>query len=94
MRQKPKNHNFRGKKYKIFFRPPKNMNHIGPCDFGTREIEIKPSLKGKEKLDCIIHEALHACLPDLDDDAVNETGIAVSGLLFKLGYVLKEERNK
>jgi len=94
LKQSPRNHVFRGKKYKIFFRPPKNRKHLGTCDFDVREIEIRPNLEGKERLDCIIHEALHACFPDIDDDAIDETGTSISDLLIKFGYKETKERNK
>ena len=85
-----KSHIFRKKKFKIFFRSPKNRNHIGTCDEQDREIEIKPTLKGEEELDCLIHEGLHACLPDLHDGAVNDTASSIAKLLIKLGYSRRE----
>jgi hypothetical protein len=34
----------------------------------------------------LIHEALHACLVDMDEDSVRETARSVSDMLWKLGY--------
>lgn len=81
-----KSHKFRGRKFKIFFRSPSNRNHIGTCDEESREIEIKPTLCGEEELDCLIHESLHACFPDLSDFAVNESATSIAKLLIKLNY--------
>jgi len=81
-----KTHVFRDKRFKIFFRNPKNRNHLGTCDFEYKEIEIKPSLKGEEELDCMIHEALHACFPDLDDMAVDESSTSIAKFLLRAGY--------
>jgi len=81
-----KSHVFRNKRYKIFFRNPKNRNHLGTCDDWEKEIEIKPTLKGEMELDCIIHESLHACFPDINDDAVDETATSVAKLLIRMGY--------
>ena len=84
-------HNFRGKRYGINFRSPRNKGHIGICDYENKEIKISPKITGVEKLDCIIHEALHACMPDLSDDAVNESATCMAKLLWKLGYNQKGE---
>lgn len=84
-----KTHIFRGFRFKIFFRSPKNRNHLGTCDIGKKEIEIKPTLEGEEELDCLIHEALHACLPDIDDDAVDDTATSIAKFLVRLGYERK-----
>ena len=81
-----KTHIFRGKRFKIFFRSPRNRNHLGTCDVGEKEIEIEPTLKGETELDCLIHESLHACLPDTCDDSVNETATTIAKFLIKLGY--------
>lgn len=81
-----KSHLFRNKRYKIFFRSPRNKKHEGTCDWGKKEIEIRPTLSGEEELDCIIHESLHACFPDLCEDAINDTAVSISKLLTKLGY--------
>jgi hypothetical protein len=37
-------------------------------------------------LDTIVHEALHASRPELDEDAVTKTANDVSRLLYRLGY--------
>lgn len=86
-----KPHSFRGKRYKIFFRSPKNKNHLGTCDFKNKEIEIKPTLEGEEELDCIVHESLHACFPDIHDDAINESATCIAKLLSKMGYTRREK---
>lgn len=47
---------------------------------------VKPALKGKEELETILHEALHACYWDLDEEAVGETAQDVAALLWQMGY--------
>jgi hypothetical protein len=79
-------HVFRGKRFKVIFKAPKNRNHIGICDYEAKEIKINPKIDEAEILDCIIHEALHACLPDISDDAIDESATSVAKLLWKLGY--------
>ena len=83
---KPQTHIFRGKKYKIFFRNPSNRTHLGTCDYAAKEIEVRPTLDSKDKLDVIIHESLHACFADIEDDAISETATTIANLLMKLGY--------
>jgi len=81
-----KTHLFRGRRFKIFFRAPKNKNHLGTCDQFEQEIEIRPTIKGEEELDCLIHESLHACFPDIDDVAIDETANSIAKFLMRLGY--------
>ena len=40
----------------------------------------------KDRLDTVIHEALHAVRPELDEDAVARTATDIAHLLWKLGY--------
>jgi hypothetical protein len=79
-------HVLRGAEYKFFFRAPKNRKHLGTCDIDSKEIEIKPGLSEADCLDCFIHEALHACMPDITDEAIDETATSIAKLLIKLGY--------
>lgn len=82
-----KSHLFRGRRFKIFFKSPKNKNHLGTCDDGAQEIEIRPTISGEEELDCIIHESLHACFPDIHDAAIDGTATSIAKLLTRLGYI-------
>jgi hypothetical protein len=50
------------------------------------EIRIAKGLTGIHELDTIIHEAIHAALWDLDEDAVSETSSSIAGLLWKMGF--------
>jgi hypothetical protein len=36
-------------------------------------------------LDTVIHECLHACYPDLDEDAVTEAATDIAKVLFRMG---------
>ena len=82
---------FRGSKFQIYFRAPKNRNHLGTCCAENKEIEIRPNQIGKDMLSCIIHESLHACYPDLVDVAIDDTAESIAILLWKLGYRVKDE---
>ncbi len=65
----------RGKKWGIKIgRCPINKSDA-TCDYTNRIIIISP--KAKDKQGAMIHEILHACLPDLEELAVIETELAV-----------------
>lgn len=70
------------------------MEDLGLCDAPDRrskKIKINKDLKGRLKLEIIIHESLHACAWDLDEEAVTETAKDISRLLYREGYRHKDE---
>jgi len=79
-------HILRGKKFKVVFKAPTSKNNMATCDYANGELRVSPSVKGVDKLDCLIHESMHGCLPDLVDDAVNESATSIAKMLWKLGY--------
>lgn len=58
----------------------------GLCDASTRRITIRQSLTGERELDVLIHEMLHACHWDLDEQAITETASDIARVLTRLGY--------
>ena len=58
----------------------------GLCDASTRRITIRQSLTEERELDVLIHEMLHACHWDLDEEAIEETAHDLARLLWRLGY--------
>jgi hypothetical protein len=67
----------RGKKWKVkIARLPIN-NSDAVCDYANRTILISPSTKDKRA--AMIHEILHACLPDLEELAICEIEFAILG---------------
>ncbi len=59
----------RGQRWRIIYgRPPVNKCSAY-CDYASRTIWIR---KGEDPIACIIHEVLHACFCDLNEDAVIE----------------------
>jgi hypothetical protein len=67
-----------------------NLKDFGSMqDGGTAEsriIRIGTWQGEQDTLDTVIHEALHASLPLLDETAVHETANDLSRLLWRLGY--------
>jgi hypothetical protein len=44
-------------------------------------IKIQKGLKGVEHMEVLIHEILHACLWDLDEEAIDESSIVIAEIL-------------
>lgn len=64
----------RGKRYQIT--RPRMTKYDGLCDSHDhkgKKIRIHKDLEGYELLEVIIHEFLHACLWDIDEEVVAES---------------------
>ena len=62
----------------------------GLCDHGRKEIRVRPEEDfetSREELDTIIHEALHALFPDLDESVVTQSGTELCDILIAAGVV-------
>jgi hypothetical protein len=83
-----KSHVFRGKKYKISLR--KRMEKAdGECDSPDavrKTIRLSTSARPDRQLTVAVHEALHACLWDLSEDAIASTAESIGSFLWRLGY--------
>jgi len=80
-------HSFRGHRYRMQFN--RKIRFDGLCDPLTKKnkaIKFRRGLSGLDKLETYIHEALHACYPDLCEDAVEEGAISIALFLDRLGY--------
>ena len=80
-----KSHVFRGKRWKVRV---VRIKDLGDCEAPNALDKLIRILPGKTRtaLDIAIHEALHACLWDLDDEAVAETATCITKLLWKLEW--------
>lgn len=64
----------RGQNWRIVVgRPPRNECDA-LCDYDSHTIFIR---KGANKAECITHEILHACFPDLCEEAIEEAEVAI-----------------
>jgi hypothetical protein len=89
-----RSHKFRGKRYRIEYHPnlgrmPDGEPRLGFCENPTRRgrrLKIKKGQTPLRTLDTELHEGLHACLWDLDEDAVRETAEDLAEFLWRLGY--------
>jgi len=80
-------HEFRGRVYTV--REARLRKMAGDCNSPrckNPQIRIQKDIGDRFELDTILHEGLHACLWDLDDEAVDKTAHALSRLLWKWGY--------
>ena len=53
---------------------------------------INPRLRGKSKLETIIHESIHAEFPDMPESKVAAAGENIARLVWRLGY--REQKQK
>jgi hypothetical protein len=81
-----KSHTFRGQRWKIVEAPPDLGGECQAPFIKNREMCI-PTLGHKvTELDTIIHESLHACCWDLDEEAVHESARDIARILWRLGW--------
>ena len=60
----------------------------GECDLPTARkptMTVRRSLQPKAMLNVTVHELLHACRPELSEEAVKETADTLALVLYKLG---------
>lgn len=77
----------RGRKWKIT--PIAQNGDLGACqapNIPDKEMDIPIDGDTRDELRVIIHECLHACLWDLDEEAVDETSTDIARLLWRLGW--------
>lgn len=87
-------HWFRGKRWSVkdSYNLPSSL--LGLCDYEKSTIQA-PIYDGSEKgLDTVIHECTHACFPDLNEEAVNESSTNIARLLIKLGWELNQKKGR
>ena len=78
----------RGKVWRLEFVPRLDNGAYGECDEPDRPqkgIRIATNQSKADMMDTLIHETLHACLPDLSEDAVHDTASDISTVLTRLG---------
>jgi hypothetical protein len=83
----PKTVKIRGKKWTLATIPLDGF--YGFCDHPStksRQITIDPNQRGLSILDTIIHELIHAALPDLREDTVEEVATDIARVLWDLDY--------
>jgi hypothetical protein len=83
-------------KFKDASNIPKDALEEGPldglCDYDKKTLYVPMEPKGLEDLDTIIHEVVHAILPDLSEECVRESSSAIARILHRFGYRSLQDR--
>jgi len=68
----------------------KGCTEESPCalcsTYNERDIVIADNLVDKDELGTIIHEMIHACLPEYKEHFVDDIANSLTDALWKLGY--------
>jgi hypothetical protein len=81
-----------GKLWRLMFSP--NLKEHGYCDAPTlknKTIRVSSKLRGRKRLEIILHECLHAADWTKDETWVDETAKDLARILDRLGYHDGEE---
>lgn len=79
----------RGKSYQLQFVPKIEQDARGMCDAPTaigKRIRVLERLRGQDRLSVLIHELLHACYWDMDEEAIHHPAEDIARILWRLGY--------
>ncbi len=63
----------------------KNQFPLGVVNHFSGTVTITPYEKPWDIVEIIVHEGIHACLPDLNEEAVHDTARDIRTLLHKTG---------
>lgn len=77
-----------GRRWRVHF-SPRLYSCDGACDLPTvagKTITISDRLRGRRKLEVVLHEFLHAGLWSLDEGCVDELARDIAVALWRLGY--------
>lgn len=76
----------RGRRWKVSDQSSLPIGDLGQCDYEHRVLYGPFEGDSREDLDVILHEILHGCVPDLDEQAVDETATSMANALYRLGW--------
>ena len=74
--------------------PDASHGEIDPHTRPNKELRIARNQTPLDKLDTVIHECLHAAIPDLAESAVEESATDIAKVLYRLGCRLKLQAKK
>ena len=66
-----------------------DCGNMDPAGVPGKRIRISRSQDPLAMLDTIIHECLHAAVPDLAESTVEESATDIARVLYRMGYRLK-----
>lgn len=85
---RPKSAVFRGRRWRLSWAPNLGGDY-GRCDAPHakgKTIYIRLGQGQEDELDTLIHEALHACAWDLDEQAITDAASDIARFLRRCGY--------
>lgn len=68
---------------KVVYRKLGKEKAWGQAHVDTNTIEIDPRLRGRKKMEILIHEAIHILNPEMSETKVLEQGRKIANLLWK-----------
>jgi hypothetical protein len=66
--------------------PSDRWGDCGHPDDAKPTIRVRRAVEGKNRMDLIIHEALHAIYPEETEEMVNRSATEIANLLWACGY--------
>ncbi len=70
----------------VLFAKSVGKDFVGECNHSQKTIRVLRSLRGRDRMDTLIHEMLHAVLPDEEELWVNSVASDMSQVLWEYGY--------
>jgi len=71
-----------------------NDGYCDPPKTPNKEIVVASQLRGKRRLEIILHECWHACDWSKDEEFIEESAHDMANVLWRLGYrMVKGEKN-
>jgi hypothetical protein len=65
--------------------PDGSHGEMDPVGVMKKAIRVARTQNHLDTLDTLIHECLHACIPDLCEEAVEESATDIAKVLYRLG---------
>ena len=82
----------RGKRIRVVWRNLAKEDVLGLAHQDQALIEMDTNMDEKLTTDTLIHEALHVCLPDFDEDAINEIAADIATMLDRADLIKTEDQ--
>jgi len=75
----------RGKRWILKYVPflGNNLGHCDPPGKKNKEIKILMGLRGREKLEILLHEFLHSIFWDMDEETITESAHDIAKIIWE-----------
>jgi len=72
--------------------PSGDAGEMDPIGVPGKEIRVALQQTSVDVIDTLIHELLHAALPDISEEAITETATDIARVLHRLGVRVEHEK--